>query len=326
MKREAILGLLAIVAICSVVFIAGCNERHTSTPTPTPTPSPTPTPPANTKTYDKFGFSFDYPADMTVMEMGEVNEESGTITLTSTTKPRGATITWGRLGEEERSEKAMEEAMDSSLASSDVICQANREKRTHLGHTVIEQRYVLKPYSVFSEGWLYCDKSKRGFIVGAWRLPEDAGIKVDTGSIEMLLLEKDPVYKDYREIIDSFRCHKTPTSTLLAPSATTAQTITPGSDVERHIRLGDLFLRSGRYEEAAEEFREAIKLEPNEILPYAGLGKSLIDLERYCEAKPVYEIILRLVKEQGYDQQVYELENRLRDLELLCNVERNRDA
>lgn len=37
MKRESMFGVIAIVAICSVVFIAGCTERHTPKPTPTPT-------------------------------------------------------------------------------------------------------------------------------------------------------------------------------------------------------------------------------------------------------------------------------------------------
>lgn len=206
MKRKIIEGLTVIVAIVSIVVFTGCLDGD------------------QVNTYDKFGFSFDYPADMIIEKRGilsDANEESGSITLTSTTKPvRTIVITWGLIKEgEDTSETYLEETSDSYLASQDVICQAKREKRSHLGHTVIEQRYVVyhklkfdgideEFITVRSEGIWYCDKSKKGFIVGASRLSEDAGIKGDNRyNIEMLPLEKDPVYNDYREIIDSFRCH-----------------------------------------------------------------------------------------------------------------------
>ena len=99
---------------------------------------------------------------------------------------------------------------------------------------------------------------------------------------------------------------------------TPTPTSTP-TPIEKHIYLGDLWSRSGHYKEAAEEYREAIRLDPNEVDAYAGLGNSLFELKRYNESKREYEIALRLAKEQGKDQQAYALENLLSYLDVLCN-------
>ena len=61
MKKQTIIGVIAIMAIIAVAMFAGCVERETSEPaqtdaemlTPTPTPTPTTSTPGPTLTVER---------------------------------------------------------------------------------------------------------------------------------------------------------------------------------------------------------------------------------------------------------------------------------
>jgi tetratricopeptide (TPR) repeat protein len=65
-----------------------------------------------------------------------------------------------------------------------------------------------------------------------------------------------------------------------------------------HYRSGDALLRSERYEEAAEEFRAAVELDPLFLVAHYNLGQSYMALKRYPEAVRAYrdcqEVVDRL--------------------------------
>lgn len=82
MKRKIITGLIAVVAIASVVMFVGCIEEKSPAPvaTPTPTTTPTPRPTTELKHYSnpQYGFSFDYPIDWEIISKQEA-EKAGAL-------------------------------------------------------------------------------------------------------------------------------------------------------------------------------------------------------------------------------------------------------
>ena len=53
---------------------------------------------------------------------------------------------------------------------------------------------------------------------------------------------------------------------------------------EAHLSLGELYLRKGKYELAAEKFKDVIKIDPENESSYSYLADCLCKLERYDEA------------------------------------------
>ena len=56
-----------------------------------------------------------------------------------------------------------------------------------------------------------------------------------------------------------------------------------------HHRAGEQFLRTERFEQAAEEFRQAISLDPLLVMAHYNLGQSYMALKRYPEAVQAYQ-------------------------------------
>jgi serine/threonine protein kinase/tetratricopeptide (TPR) repeat protein len=59
-------------------------------------------------------------------------------------------------------------------------------------------------------------------------------------------------------------------------------------DFRAPSNLSDRYLVSGQFEKAAEAAREALRLNPNTVVPYGNLGYAFIGLSRFAEAKEVY--------------------------------------
>lgn len=61
-------------------------------------------------------------------------------------------------------------------------------------------------------------------------------------------------------------------------------------DFDSHISLGVLYGRLGNPEKSLEEFREALRLNPNAAVNYQNLGAMLVSLNRLDEAEAVYKL------------------------------------
>jgi tetratricopeptide (TPR) repeat protein len=97
---------------------------------------------------------------------------------------------------------------------------------------------------------------------------------------------------------------------------------------EQHYRLGVEALQTERFEEAEQELRQAVKLDPNSYLAYFSLGKTYIALKQYDDSVRAYracrEAWDRSVAdstERGFDRearredQIRVLQDRIRELE-----------
>lgn len=62
----------------------------------------------------------------------------------------------------------------------------------------------------------------------------------------------------------------------------------PGDSIPR-LRLARQYENLGQYDKAAEQFREAIRLDPNSPAPYSGLMMAYMQLNKMDEAKATYE-------------------------------------
>ena len=79
----------------------------------------------------------------------------------------------------------------------------------------------------------------------------------------------------------------------------------PGSLHQPHfllpyLKIGDSLEYLGRYEEAVEAYREAIRLDPEIAVPHSDLGNSLSHLGRYEEAVEAYREAIRLDPEDAF--------------------------
>lgn len=99
-------------------------------------------------------------------------------------------------------------------------------------------------------------------------------------------------------------------------------------EADQHYRLGVSALQTERFEEAEQELRQAVKLDPNAFLAYFSLGKTYILLKRYDDSVRAYvscrQAWDRAVAEntqEGFDRQtrredqIRELQDRIRELE-----------
>jgi len=73
-----------------------------------------------------------------------------------------------------------------------------------------------------------------------------------------------------------------------------AGTPKPSGDVARdraqtHLRAGQDMMRSEQYEEAADQFRKAVELDPLLVLAHYNLGQSYMALKRYPDAVKAYQ-------------------------------------
>ncbi|HYM74842.1 MAG TPA: protein kinase, partial [Candidatus Dormibacteraeota bacterium] len=58
-------------------------------------------------------------------------------------------------------------------------------------------------------------------------------------------------------------------------------------DYRAHLNLGNVYAAQGQYERATESYRQTLRLAPDDVNPYAGLGSSLISLQRFDEARQI---------------------------------------
>lgn len=97
---------------------------------------------------------------------------------------------------------------------------------------------------------------------------------------------------------------------------------------DQHYRLGVEALQTERFEDAVQELRQAVKLDPNSFLAYFSMGKAFLSLKRYDDSVRAYlncrEAWDRSAAEgtqAGFDQQtrredqIRELQDRIRELE-----------
>jgi len=205
MKKKTIAGLIAIVVIASVVIFAGCIEQ--------------------VNTYDKFGFSFEYPADMEVREEGilsaEANEESGAVYYE---KPELIIIVkWMRMGKVDTSD--LIKGTNNYLADMDAeegvtVYKTGHVIRQHIDHSLVEQLFAAVKRPIGSSDMLgsigswWCDESGRMFRVivlvpgqelSVTRTFYGDGTIVD--SVDAPKPSKNPSWKAYEAVIKSFRCH-----------------------------------------------------------------------------------------------------------------------
>ena len=80
----------------------------------------------------------------------------------------------------------------------------------------------------------------------------------------------------------------------------TAITLDPNRD-DSHIKLGNLYFTEMRYQEAEQEFKEAVRLNPSANNHYS-LGQTYMGLERYNDARSQFNEVIRLAPESpnGY--------------------------
>ena len=57
--------------------------------------------------------------------------------------------------------------------------------------------------------------------------------------------------------------------------------------------LSDSYFRTGQFEKAAAEAREAVRLNPNCVVGYINLGQAFIGLSRFADAKEVFDQALQ---------------------------------
>jgi DNA-binding winged helix-turn-helix (wHTH) protein/tetratricopeptide (TPR) repeat protein len=75
--------------------------------------------------------------------------------------------------------------------------------------------------------------------------------------------------------------------------------IYPRDSIAR-INLANLYNRTGQYEKAIEEAKDALRLDPDSVFPYRELGLAYRGLNRFDEAKAVYERLLTKYPDAPY--------------------------
>lgn len=171
--------------------------------------------PTTRKTYNNYEMSFQYPPDMKITEKkflgNPVAEKSGELQFSSNEEPiRMINILWlTPPSKEKTSQKHLEELL--SKLEGKVVFETKPSIETHGEIAVLEKRYVVIQRFGFvrSKGIFNCKKSNRIFLITATR-PAKGIIKSFPGmkeeNIKLPPKNKDPVYQDYRMILESFRC------------------------------------------------------------------------------------------------------------------------
>lgn len=191
--------LALTVTIIILALFAGCSK-------------------AEPDTYNKFGFSFQYPSGMAAEEEpyldSEPNDKSGVITLTTIEEPAvHLSVTWlSQPDKEKTSPEDHEELMNRLVGQHKVIYKTTLDKKSYGSHLVVEQRYVLIKRFAFvrSMGIWWCEESDRVFYISSTR-PSRGIIAASPGmtaaDVKLPAENKDPTYRDYTILMRSFRCH-----------------------------------------------------------------------------------------------------------------------
>ena len=159
--------------------------------------------------------SFQYPPDMKITEKkyldNAVTEKSGELQLVSNEEPvRMINILWLTSPSKEKTSKKNLEKLLSKLEGKAVF-KTDPSLETHGEIAVIEKRYVVIHGFGFvrSKGIFSCKKLNRIVLITATR-PTKGIIKSFPGmklkDIKLPPKNKDPVYQDYRKILESFHC------------------------------------------------------------------------------------------------------------------------
>jgi hypothetical protein len=194
-KKLLIIGVALV--ILATTFVYGCGK--------------------GVETYNKFGFSFDYPADMKVQEKGypffssEANENYGVVYCRKSDFV--ICVSWMSSEGMDVDTTHLNKLLDSFLSGQsegDRIFVAEREESEHMGHILIEQRYVLDEENTLNSiGTWWCNRSKRIFQVYVKRNWENpvyitTGVKVVADAPAP---NDDSSYKTYKKVMNSFHCH-----------------------------------------------------------------------------------------------------------------------
>jgi len=199
MKKRTIAGLIAIVAIATVVIFAGFVEQY--------------------NTYDKFGFLFKYPADMEIHEEGilsaEANEESGAVHCEN---PELIIIVkWMKMEKVDTSDqiKMMNKYLEDMDA--DGVWESNHVFAQHMGHQLVAQRFAVTWTQESSDmlgsmGSWWCGVSGRMFHVIVLLPRQDLGYTLIarypvSRKLNVPEPNNDLSCKAYNAVIKSFRCH-----------------------------------------------------------------------------------------------------------------------
>lgn len=187
---------LLITSITLLVLCSACPDRQ--------------------KTYNNYGMSFQYPPDMKITEKkvldNAVTEKSGELELVSNEEPfRVINILWVTPPSKDKtSPKDLEELL--SKLEGKAVFETEPSLETHGEIAVIEKRYVVIHRIGFlrSKGIFSCKKLNRVVLITATRSTEGIikyfpGMKLE--DIKIPLKTQDPVYQDYRKILESFRCN-----------------------------------------------------------------------------------------------------------------------
>jgi tetratricopeptide (TPR) repeat protein len=85
-------------------------------------------------------------------------------------------------------------------------------------------------------------------------------------------------------------------------------------DALAHYNLGVLLYELKRYDEAEKEYREALRINPDYAEAHGNLGILLKNLNRKDEAKKEFEIARNLFRKQGREEDAKKAEGFLKDL------------
>jgi len=191
-RRRRNLIVIAILVIAIVVATVGIGLYIQTAPEgEEPSPSP-----IEYETYSKYGFSIEYPKDMTITEEGvvdaEANDNSGQTMGESFGPYKAFAVTWVKSSTPLTRgdlEDALEEIFESdpNLEKTETIVETTKS-----GHEMIYQRYTYtedwqKTYGIF--GVWYCDIDKKFYCLGNEQTTEHDALQI------------------FEQYLDSFVCH-----------------------------------------------------------------------------------------------------------------------
>lgn len=191
-------GLCSTAILCLVVLVTlalGCGEEAE-----TPTLSPTPT---QYDTFSKYGFSFEYPKEMSLSEqpsMGTIVDENSGIVLgeKENKELELVTVGWQGIAEPVDIESSLIGSVAGGLAALEAgegveeVVRGEQLEATKSGHQLLYQSFTVRGGGEVMRGvvsaW-YCDESNRLFNLITLYSGEDA-----------LAL--------FQTYLDSFVCHQ----------------------------------------------------------------------------------------------------------------------
>lgn len=87
--------------------------------------------------------------------------------------------------------------------------------------------------------------------------------------------------------------------------------IGPGPDSQRYLELGNKNLENHRFQDAEENFREALRLSPNNVVCLVHLGNSQFHQGKFTEAKDTFQRATQLPTEKFYLNYAYSYMGRI---------------